>query len=72
MPLLRKVYVGSFTLLLVPAWFFQRSLEASGNSDLLGSWYTVYCAVFWSFVAACGVTVLAALLHRICRVAAQR
>jgi len=56
----------------LPAWFFQRFLEASGNSDAAGLWYTIYCAVAWSLIAACIITGLAALQQRIRRVAPRQ
>jgi len=69
---LGKVYFGSFLLLLLPAWLFQRSLEASGSSDALGLWYTVYCVAFWSLIAAGGITSLVALQQRIRHAATPR
>jgi len=40
-----------FMALLAPAWFLQRHLESSGQSDYLGFWYTALCTVMWAILA---------------------
>jgi hypothetical protein len=52
-----------FIALLAPAWFLQRHLESSGQSDYLGLWYTVLCAVMWVILALGAIAL--ALLFRI-------
>jgi hypothetical protein len=52
-----------FIALLAPAWFLQRHLESSGQSDYLGLWYTVLCTVMWAILALGAIAL--ALLFRI-------
>jgi hypothetical protein len=46
------------------AFLFQWYLERSGNSDALGLWYTIFCAVAYSSVMGAIVTALATLVRR--------
>lgn len=50
-------------VLFVPAWFLQRYLESSGQSDYLGSWYTVLCTLIWAILALGAIALV--LLFRI-------
>ncbi len=47
-----KVFWIVFLMTLLASYLFQEYLERSGNSDVLGLWYTVLCASMYSFIAA--------------------
>jgi len=54
----------AFLVVLIPAWFFQRWLEARGVTDVIGVGYTSWCAVFWSLVAATVTAIVSRIVMR--------
>lgn len=47
-----KIFGVAYPVSFPFAFMFERHLEQTGNSDALGTWYTVYSALFWSFLLA--------------------
>jgi len=51
-----KIFGIAYIVLFPIAFLYQRYLEQTGNSDILGVWYTIYCALFWAVIPTILVT----------------
>jgi len=62
-----KQFGFAFIGALPVAFLLQLYLERTGNSDVLGLWYTIYCATLYSMVVAALVSGGIALTRRLWR-----
>jgi hypothetical protein len=65
MPSIGKQFGLVFVVALPLAFILQWYLERSGNSDVLGLWYTIFCAIGYSILVAAIFAATAALRRRI-------
>ncbi len=60
-----KIFGVAYPIVFPIAFWFQRHLEQTGNSDALGTWYTVYGGLFLSLPLAASVAIVVLAVRRL-------
>jgi hypothetical protein len=60
-----KIFCVAYPVSFPVAFLLQRHLEQTGNSDALGTWYTVYGALFLSLPLAVFVVLIFLAVQRL-------